>query len=377
MQSSDGTRRGLPGVKSGDSQELREKDHVAAWAFGIASRLEPGTISRAWVAKTLKRSETWVKRNWNVNPYHFPEEESDDQRALSQESKEVIRETLARPKKMSVRQIQTMVDQKRKKTHSWSSVYRFLKEEKARAFHVISAPMISELNRENRLSFCDYLRNWDENDFLHLAPSDEFFIYAERKPNHQNDRIWALTLEDIGYEDRVKGKSKYPTCIGIFLCFTSKKMMWVIKEKGESWNGDYFRQLLLDNVIPFLQNPRNVLHVGHATFLHDKAPCMRALATQQLLIANNIDFFDNSQWPGASPDLNAVENVGAILKDRTEELLLKYQPEGRCSASTLAETLHEVLTDMEDDTELFKRLLRSYPCRLAEVRKQHGRATKY
>ena len=104
---------------------------------------------------------------------------------------------------------------------------------------------------------------------------------------------------------------------------------------------------------------------------------MRALATQQLLIANNIDFFDNSQWPGASPDLNAAENVGAILKDRTEELLLKYQPEGRCSASPLAETLHEVLTDMEDDTELFKRLLRSYPCCLAEVRKQHGRATKY
>ena len=48
----------------------------------------------------LKRSESWVKRKWNVNLYDFSdEEESDEQRALSQESKEVIRQTLARPKK--------------------------------------------------------------------------------------------------------------------------------------------------------------------------------------------------------------------------------------------------------------------------------------
>ena len=376
MQSIDGTRRGLPGVKCGDSRELREKDHVAAWAFGIASRQEPGTITRAWVAETLKRSESWVTRNWNVSPYNYPEEES-EQRALSQESKEVIREILSRPKKMSVRDIQTAVDKKRKKVHSWSSVYRFLKEEKARDFHVVSSPKITKLNRENRLSFCDYLRNWDENDFLHLAPSDEFFVYAERKPNHQNDRIWALSLEDIAYEDRVKGKSKYPKCIGIFLCFTAKKMMWVIKEKGESWDGTYFRKILLDNVIPFLQNPTNVLSVGQTTFLHDKAPCMKALATQQILITNDIDFFDNSQWPGSSPDLNAAENVGAILKDRTEEELLKYEPGERGKASTLAQALDDVLKEMENDTDLFQHLLCSYPARLAEVKKQHGRATKY
>ena len=119
---------------------------------------------------------------------------------------------------------------------------------------MISAPKISELNRENRLSLCEYLRDWDEDDFLHLCPSDEFFVYAERKPNHQNDRVWALSLNDIPYEERVKGKTKHPNCIGIFICFSAKKMMWVLKEKGESWNGDYFRQILLENVIPFLQD---------------------------------------------------------------------------------------------------------------------------
>ena len=84
MQSAGGSGQGLPGVKTGDSGELRERDHVAAWAFGIASRQKPGTITRAWVAKMLKRSESWVRRNWNVNPYDFPDEEdSDEQRPLS------------------------------------------------------------------------------------------------------------------------------------------------------------------------------------------------------------------------------------------------------------------------------------------------------
>ena len=69
-------------------------------------------------------------------------------------------------------------------------------------------------------------------------------------------------------------------------------MTWVIKEKGESWNGDYFRNnVILDLVIPFLRDPRNVIDADEVTFLHDKAPCMKAIATQQLLRTNGIDFF--------------------------------------------------------------------------------------
>ena len=56
-------------------------------------------------------------------------------------------------------------------------------------------------------------------------------------------------------------------------------------------------------------------------FLHDKVPCMSALATQALLKESNIDFFANTQWPGNSPDLNPTENLGAIIKDRPEAIL--------------------------------------------------------
>ena len=52
-----------PGVSAGDSKELRTIDHAVVWAFGVAKDLKPGTISRSWVAKFIKRSEIYVQRN--------------------------------------------------------------------------------------------------------------------------------------------------------------------------------------------------------------------------------------------------------------------------------------------------------------------------
>ena len=72
---------------------------------------------------------------------------------------------------------------------------------------------------------------------------------------------------------------------------TTKKMMWVVKEDGASWIGEYFREIILnDNLLPFLRDPDNVLDVDQVTPLHDKAPCFKALQTQDMLRRENIDF---------------------------------------------------------------------------------------
>ena len=367
----------IKGVKTGDSQRLREIDRAVAWAFQQAKELSPGTITRRWVATVLKRSESWVRDNWRRNPYFLDDEEK-EQRALSQEAKEVIRGILSRPKKKSVVKIIDDLEKMRGKKRSYGTVYRFLKEEKARAFHIITAPKINAKSAINRLDFCDLLSDWDENDFLHLAPSDEFFVYAERKANHQNDRIWAYSLDDINNEDRIREKSKYPTCIGIFIVFTAKRMTWVIKEKGQSWSSKYFQdEVLADVVIPFLRDRRNVIDKNEVTFLHDKAPCMKAIRTQQLLRQNEIDFFDNTQWPGSSPDLNVAENLGAIMKDRVEDALQVFSEVERSKPEILMNSLNDVLQEMSDDTELFEKLLRSYPDRLRAVREAKGWHTRY
>ena len=48
---------------------------------------------------------------------------------------------------------------------------------------------------------------------------------------------------------------------------------------------------------------------------------MSALATENVLKANKVDFFGNNEWLGSSPNLNPCENLGAIIKDREEQRL--------------------------------------------------------
>ncbi len=92
-----------------------------------------------------------------------------------------------------------------------------------------------------------------------------------------------------------------------------------MKEKDESWDGSYFREkMLAKRVIPFLSEPENVFVVREAVFVHDKAPHMRAKATQKLMKSNGIKFWGNDVWPGKSSDLNAAEHIGAIIKNEVE-----------------------------------------------------------
>jgi hypothetical protein len=93
-------------------------------------------------------------------------------------------------------------------------------------------------------------------------------------------------------------------------------------------------------VIPFLSDPDNVLVVGEAVFLHDKAPCMRAKATQHLLKAEMWNVWGN--WP----DLNPAEHIGAIIKDDVGGL--------GPSVETLKKNLIEVLEGLENGSELLE-----------------------
>ena len=177
------------------------------------------------------------------------------------------------------------------------------------------------------------------------------------------------------YDSFFEKSNIYFWCV---FCYEKQNMTWVIKEKGERWNGDYFRdKIILDAVILFLRDPKNVIDVNEVTFLHDKAPSMKAIAIQQILRVNGLDFFDNSQWPGSSLDLNIAENLGAIMKDRTEEALEAFAVTEKSKPPILMQTLNTVLEEMSKDTELFEKLLKSYPRRLAAVKAANGGHTAY
>ena len=361
-----------------DSEQQRVVDRIRANAFREAMEGGAAFINRKWIANKLHRSERWVTDNWKKGYddcyAHFsggrPEK-------LSQESKDIINEN-SEKRRRSNSSVAKQIFQVRGKNVTSKTVGNYRARSGFKPFHVIPKPMKTALNIEDRLWFCDFLRNWDTDDFLHLAPSDEFFIWTVRRPNYQNDRVWSLCIEDIADDEHYQEISKKPDCIGVFICFTAKRMMWVIKEEGQSWNGEYFREeILTAKVIPFLKDPNNTLDATEVCFLHDKAPCFKANVTQDLLRRSGIDFFGSSEWPGASPDLNAAEHFGAILKDAVESVMIVERGPDRYSRVTLLAHLEQVLRDMEWDTDLFTNLLSSYPDRLRAVREANGGHTNF
>ena len=226
---------------------------------------------------------------------------------------------------------------------------------------------------ENRVWFCNYLRHLNEHDFMHLAPADEFYTWTVHRPNYQNNRMWVLSLEDIESDERYQDVCAKPNCIGVFIYFTAIKLMWVIKDNGASWDGTYYRhRILTEEVIPFLSNSENVLDSTEVVHLHDNAPCHKTNATQQLLKNSEIKFFDRTKWPGSSPNVNVAENVGSILMDKVESLIINEHGSNRNSSVVLLEHLQNVLNELKNQKELFESLLKSYHQRLKAVCEVNG-----
>ena len=58
--------------------------------------------------------------------------------------------------------------------------------------------------------------------------------------NYQNDRNWAKNIEDITEDERYREMVRNQSCVGFFIMFTCKRLLWIIKGKGESWDRSIF-----------------------------------------------------------------------------------------------------------------------------------------
>ena len=185
-------------------------------------------------------------------------------------------------------------------------------------------------------------------------------------------------IEDISTNEKYREMVPNARCIGIFVIFTIKKLLWILKEQRQSWDGAYFREIILQqHVISFLRDPSNVLDTNEVIFLHDKAPCMQANVTQHLLEDENAKFWGNSIWPGNSPDMNPTENIGAIIKDKVEELMANEDRRNRYNYDVLKTNLESTLEDLEADTDLLVDLLCSMKIRFDALKTVEGGHTNF
>ena len=113
----------------------------------------------------------------------------------------------------------------------------------------ISKPLISIANVEGRLWFVNYLKELDIEDFMHASRTVRWIFLSMRTVIQTIKMIeyWQLLvdIDDISEDVRVRQSSKHSACIEIFLLFTAKKMLWVIKEHGLKGSGNYFIETIL------------------------------------------------------------------------------------------------------------------------------------
>ena len=94
-----------------------------------------------------------------------------------------------------------------------------------------------------------------------------------------------------------------------------------------------------------------------------------------LLRDGPIDFFEKTQYPGNSLDLNECEDLGAILKQRVQQKISEYNGENTYSKEVLREMITSVLAEMEHSTDFFEKLLLTNLKRLTAVEEAHGGQT--
>ena len=153
-------------------------------------------------------------------------------------------------------------------------------------------------------------------DLDSMVFSDEKLFGVEERLNSQNDRIYALSIEDVPEEKRTvmrfQNEGKIMVWGGVS---KAGKFPLVFIESGVRINARYY----IDHVLkPVVKEEGQRLYRDRVwTFQQDSAPAHRAKITQQWCRTNLPKFIETSDWPPSSPDLNPLDySIWGILESR-------------------------------------------------------------
>ena len=218
-------------------------------------------------------------------------------------------------------------------------------------------PLLTKAIKDKRLKFAKAHQHWTSEDWSKVLFSDESCIqqFAVRKQHVR----------------RPKGKRFGPKYTVATMKHPPSQMIWgAMSAKGTAGlyfltpgttiNGAKYLDLLKDKLKLHMD-----VHVCY-TFMHDGAPCHKAKVVTSYLKKEKVEVLP---WPGNSPDLNPIENLWKILKDKVAE----KQP---TSAKHFCKIIKEVWV-MEMTPAYCQTLIHSMPSRIEAVIKNGGGHTKY
>ena len=246
---------------------------------------------------------------------------------------------------------------------STNTVRRTLHEAGLGSLEKQKKPLLTAKNIRSRLEFAQRHKDWTVHDWNRVIFSDETKINR-----FQSDgRAWCWVRDE---ESHLQARHVSQTvkhgggAIFVWGCMTSSGMGYMCKIEGKMKQDLYLRILqdeLMDTIKLYHFNP------FHVIFQHDNDPKHTAKLVKHWLSIQN---FDVLIWPPQSLDINPIEHVWALVKQRLNEYL--------APAKGMLELWERVQDSFNSITPMqCQRFYHSMPNRIQAVLASKGRWTNY
>ena len=255
---------------------------------------------------------------------------------------------------------------------SRETVRRHLKNEiNLKAYRRPRKPRLTEKMKKARIEFAKSKLNWTLNDWKNVLWSDEssFQLFPPSNPNC--DRVWLHSPSKVPPTFTVKHPPKVMVW-GMF-SYRALSQLHFVPQK-QSVTSQYYREEILSKTAMEAMSrsrmngslvSRKILKcTSNAIFMQDSAPPHTAVANQVWLSEHFPLYWRKGEWPGNSPNLNPIENLWAIMKNRVAEM----RP-----ATTLDQLVRQLnLAWSSLDETILENLVASMPNRMKKVLQMKG-----
>jgi hypothetical protein len=170
-------------------------------------------------------------------------------------------------------------------------------------------PLLTDKMVKKRLAFCKKSKSWMAKDWERVMFSDES-TFAIINPRAQK-------VQRPSFSSRYKQKFtvvnvKHSVNVMVWACFSGqggRGSIFFLPPKT-TMNSDRYMAMLDDKLFPFME-----MH-GTTHFVQDGVPCHTSKKVMAFLREKPVAVMDR---PGNSPDLNPIENLWSIMKEKLKE----------------------------------------------------------